>query len=175
MVSASVEEVPQRVARRPERELVPGQAMRFERLHLGGLLGRARAVRRARGVDDQHDALLRAAIDADERAELDRDVELLAGLAVGGLLDRLAEVDEAAGERPQVLARVEGATEQDDLAVRGDRDRGGDRLGVVVGAVAAVRAGDRARVVDVGRLGATRAEAGLAQRGVEIGQEKRSS
>jgi hypothetical protein len=175
MVSASVEEVAQRVVRRPERELVPGQALRIECLHLCGLLRRARAVRGARGVDDQHDPLLRAAVDADDRAEIDRDVELLAGLAVGGFLDRLAEVDEAAGERPQLLARVEGAAEQDDLAVRGDRDRGCDRLGVVVGAVAAVRAGDRARVVDVGRLGAARAEAGLAQRGVELGQENRSS
>jgi len=117
-----------------------------------------------------------AAVDADERPELDRDVDLLARLPVSGLLDGLAEVDEAAGERPQVLAGVECAAEQDDLALRRDRDRGGDRLRVVVGAVAAMRAGDRARVRDLGGLRAARAEAGFAQRRIEAGAgQNRSS
>jgi hypothetical protein len=117
-----------------------------------------------------------AAVDADQRPKLDGDVDLLPGLAMGRLLDGLAEVDEAAGERPKVLAGVERPAQQDDLVRRGDGDRGGDRLGVVVGAVAAVRAGDRARVGDLGRLRAAGAEAGLAQRGVEAraGQNRSS-
>jgi hypothetical protein len=93
---------------------------------------------------------------------------------MSGLLHRLAEVDEAAGERPQVLAGIGGAAQQDDFPSGRDGDRGGDRLRVVVGAVAAVRAGDRARVGDLGGLSATGAEARLAQRGVQAAQ-KRSS
>jgi hypothetical protein len=117
-----------------------------------------------------------AAVDADERPELNRDADLLPRLALGGLSDRFAEVDEAARERPQVLAGVERAPEQDDVVIRRDRDRGGDRLRVVISAVAAVRAGDRARVGDVGRLRAARAEASLLQRGVEAsaGQNRSS-
>jgi hypothetical protein len=107
--------------------------------------------------------------------ELHGDVELLQRLAAGGVLDRLAQVGVAAGERPQVLAGVEGALEQDEAAVGRARDRGGDGLGVVVGDVAAVRAGDRARVLDRGGLGAARAEARVRERRVEVGQENRSS
>jgi hypothetical protein len=95
---------------------------------------------------------------------------------VRGLLDGLAQVDEAARERPQVLAGVERAPQQDDLAALRDGDRGGDGLRVVIGAVAAVRAGDRARVGDLRRLGAAGAVARLAQRRVErVAQENRSS
>ena len=68
-----------------------------------------------RRVDDEHDAVLGAAVDADERVELDVDLELLQRLPARRLLDGLAEVDEAAGERPQVLAGVERAPQQDDL------------------------------------------------------------
>ena len=96
-----------------------------------------------RGEDDEHDRRVRLAVDADEPPELDPDVQLLARLPVRGVLDGLAEVDEAAGERPQVLAGIERAPEQDDLARPGDRDRGGDRLRVVVRGEPAVRAHDR--------------------------------
>jgi hypothetical protein len=117
-----------------------------------------------------------AAVDADERPELDRDVDLLLRFPVGGFLDGFAKVDEAAGERPQVLTGVERAAQQDDVVVGRDRDGGGDGLRVVVGAVAAMRAGDRAGVRDLGRLRAARAEAGLAQRGVEAAaRQNRSS
>jgi hypothetical protein len=173
----SGEEVPQRLARGREREPLPRESSAVEALHFAGLLGRARLVRGAGGEDDQNDAVVGAAVDADERPELDRDVELLPDLAMSGVLDRLPEVDEAAGERPQVLAGVERAAQQDDLAGRRDRDRGDDRLGVVVRAVAAVRAGDRARVDDGRGLRAAGAEAGLVERGIEAGrfQENRSS
>ena len=53
------------------------------------------------------------------------------------------------------------------LVVGGDRDRRRDRLRVVVGAVAAVRAVDRAGVVDLGLLSAARAEPGVLERRVE--------
>ena len=69
------------------------------------------------GEDDQDDAVLGAGVDADEVRELDRDLELLLRLSAGRLLNRLAEVDEAAGERPQVLAGVEASLQQDDAVV----------------------------------------------------------
>jgi hypothetical protein len=142
---------------------------------LAGLLCRLRGVPRGRRVDDQDDRAVRAAVDADEAVELDVDLELLPRFPACGLLRRLAEVDEAAGERPQVAAGVGVAAEQDDPASRVVRDRAGDGLGVVVGAVAAVRAGEAAGVGDRGVLAAAGAEAGFGQGGVERGQLSCSS
>ena len=153
---------------RPERELVPRERRAVEGFDLG------RPPRSVRGcpvvvaaktistIGSRRGCRRRRAARARSRCPSSSRVSRWRGL-----LDGLAEVDEAAGERPQVLAGVERAAQQDDLAVRRDRDRGGDGLRVVVGAVAAVRARDRARVGDLGRLRAARAEAGLAQRGVE--------
>ena len=100
------------------------------------------------GEDDQDDTVLGTRVDADEVRELDRDLELLLRLSLRRLFNRFAEVDEAAGERPQVLAGIEAPLQQDDAVVGRGRDRRRDRLRVVVGAVAAVGAADRARVVD---------------------------
>jgi hypothetical protein len=99
--------------------------------------------------------------------ELDADLELLARFPPGRLLGRLAQVDEAAREGPEVAPRVGGAAQQDDPAVRVVGDRAGDRLGVVVGAVAAMRARQAARVGDRRIPAAARAEPGLGEGGVE--------
>ena len=72
---------------------------------------------RAGVEDDEHDAILGARVDADERAELDLDLELLARLAPRGVLDGLAELDEAAGERPATRALVQRAAQQPDPPV----------------------------------------------------------
>jgi hypothetical protein len=134
---------------------------------LAGLLCRLRGVLRRRRVDDQDDRAVRPAVDADEAVELDVDLELLPRFPARGLLRRLAEVDEAAGERPEIAAGVRVAAEQDDPALRVVRDRAGDGLGVVVGAVAAVGAGEAAGVGDRGVPAAAGAEAGFLERGVE--------
>jgi hypothetical protein len=167
--------VAERPLGRPERERAPGEVCGVVVGDLAGLLGRRRRVRRGGGVDDEDDRVVLAAVDADEPGQRDRDPELLARLAVGGLLGRLAEVDEAARERPEVAARVRAALEQDDPAVRVVRDRAGDRLGVVVGAIAAVRACEAAGVGDRGLSRAARAEAGLGERGVQRRQTSCSS
>src|SRR5256885_4183225 len=125
---------------RPEREFVPGQLGGRVGADLGRLLGGARRAEGLGGEHDQHDALVGARVHADQPVELDVHLELLSGLASRRLLDRFAEVDEAAGEGPAAGARVEGPPEEDDAALLVARDGRGDGLGVVVGAVAAVRA-----------------------------------
>jgi hypothetical protein len=100
----------QRLRGRPEGHPVPRQLGRGEASDLGRLLGRLRLAQRAPGEDDEHDTFLRARVDADQRVDLDVDLHLLARLAPRRVLDRLAEVDEPARERPQPLARVERAS-----------------------------------------------------------------
>ena len=96
---------------RPERELVPGEVCGVEGAHLGGLLGRLRGRSVVRGgEDDQHDRAPRRGCRRRRAAPSSIvDLELLPRLAPRGLLDGLAEVDEAAGEGPQALARGRSA------------------------------------------------------------------
>src|SRR4051812_22279743 len=169
------EEVAERLLRRPERELVPRQLARRERADLGRLGRRPRLAARRRVEDDEDHAVPRARVDADEAGELDVDLELLLRLAPGGLLDRLAEVDEAAGERPPARGRVEPAAQEPDAAVGLARDRAGDGLGVVEGGVAAGVAVQGAREVDARRRAAARAELRALERRVDaVGMEVRA-
>ena len=56
----------------------------------------------------------RVGVDADEVGELDGEARLLDGLAGGGLLHRLADLDETAWEGPLALEGVAPAADQDD-------------------------------------------------------------
>jgi hypothetical protein len=102
--------------------------------------------------------LLRTRVHADERPELDVDLKLLAGLAPRRVLDGLAELDVAAGERPAPGALVQRAAQQPDPALLVTRDRGRDRLWAPERVVAAALAAQLARERDLGRGGAARAE-----------------
>src|SRR3954452_412702 len=169
------EQVAERLLRRPERELVPRQLARREGADLRRLRRRPRLAVRRRVEDDEHHAVLRARVDADEAGELDVDLELLLRLAPRGLLDRLAEVDDPAGERPSPRGRVEPAAQEPDAAIRLARDRPGDGLGVVERGVAAVVAVQRAREVDARRRAAAGAELRALERRVDaVGVEVRA-
>src|SRR5436190_951449 len=124
------EQVAQRLLGRPERELVPRKLGRREGADLGRLIRRPRLAVGDRIEDDEHDAVLRARVDAEQAGELDVDLELLARLADGRLVDRLPEVDEAAGEGPQSRARLEAAAQEPHAPVGGPRGGAGDGLGV---------------------------------------------
>ena len=56
----------------------------------------------------------------DEAGQLDGEARLLRGFAGGGLLDRLADLDEAAGEGPLALEGFAAAADQDDPSLGGD-------------------------------------------------------
>src|SRR3954468_3566151 len=163
----SGERVAQRHLGRPERQLPPRHLPGCERPHLGRLHRRSRGTQRDRRVYDEHDPLLRARVDADQPAELDVDLQLLARLADRGVLDRLAQIDEAAGERPQPSARVEGPPQQPHVAPFVARDRARDRLWVVIRAVTTSPARDRAREGDVRLRAAPRAVPDALERGVQ--------
>jgi hypothetical protein len=128
---------------------------------------RPRSAERTRAVHDQHDAFVRTRVHADKRPEVDRDAELFVGLAHGGLVHRLAEVDKAAGERPPALSGIEPAAQEDHPSPVVDRNDAGDRLGVVIGGVAALGAADPPREMNLGRLAAPGAEASVGQGGVQ--------
>src|SRR4051812_21841824 len=163
----SAERVAQRALRRPERQLLPRHLPGRERPYLGRLLSRPRDTPRDRGEHDEHDPVLGAGVDAHQLAEVDLDLQLLARLASSRVLHRLAEVDEPARERPQPGARVERAPQQPHASLMVARDRARDRLRVVIGAVAAVPAGDRSRVGDLGLRAAPRAVPDVLESGVE--------
>ena len=122
---------------------------------------------RARPEHDQDHAIIRLGVHADERNELDVDLDLLHGFPVGGILDRLAEIDEPARERPPATPRIKATADEHHAAVGVDRNHGRDRLRVVVRRVAAVRADDPTREVAVRRLAAARTEPSFGERGVE--------
>src|SRR4051794_16598000 len=162
-----VEQVAERLLRRPERELVPRHIAGREGADLRRLGCRPRLAAQRRLVDDEHDAVLRARVQPDEPGELDVDVELLPRLAARGVLNGLAEVDEPAGERPQPGARVEAAAQEPDTPVGLARDSAGDGLGVIERRVAAVVALQRAREVDARSVAAAGAEPHALERGVD--------
>ena len=122
--------------------------------------GLVRDAERACREDDQHRARVGARVDADEAAELDLHLELLARLAHGGVLDGLAELDVAARERPAPRALVQRAAQQPDPALVVARDRRGDRLGAPQRVVAAGVAAQLARERDLRGLRAARADGG---------------
>jgi hypothetical protein len=121
----------------------------------------------ARDKHDQYHAILGARVDPYEVPQLDLDTQLLVGFPVSRRLDRLAEIDETARERPAAAARIEPTAQEDHAVLVIHRDRTRYWLGVEVGGVAAVGTDDRSRERDLGRLSAARTKASLGQRGVD--------
>ena len=100
-----------------------------------------------RVVRDGDDALARIAIERAERVELLEvdvgDAGFLLELAARGVVERLVDADEAAGQRPRVLERLQLALDQQHLevglvepehdAVDGERRRADTRTEKLIG------------------------------------------
>ena len=119
---------------------MPGQGMRLggEGLDLERL-GRRDAARRRRSAPRTRcdDRRLQPRVQPDDLARLDEQAGLLERLADRRLVDGLVDLEEAAGLRPPAEARLDAASDQDDLAGVGDRDRRHDEPRVDVGDVPA--------------------------------------
>src|SRR4029077_3756937 len=111
---------------------------RPERPDLEGL-----GVQTRRAADDlrlereDDDRRLEPRVQPDDLTRRHAEAGLLERLPDRRLADGLVDLEEAAGLGPPALARVDAPAEQDDLALRRDRDRRDDEAGVDVRDVAA--------------------------------------
>src|SRR5262249_58516931 len=92
----------------------------------------------ARAVDDD-DRGARIRVDVEEAGELDAEPGLFERLALRGVGDRLTEIDEPAGKRPQAPAGIDRAPRQQDSSVLLG-NRAGHHLRIEIEDEAAARA-----------------------------------
>jgi len=88
-------------------------------------------------VDDEDDADVRARVDAEQTGDGDVQANFLPGLAHGAVCWKLADLEEAARERPEPAAGLDGALLEQDATAVFDDDRDDDARVDVVGVAAA--------------------------------------
>src|SRR5512143_2127775 len=112
------EVVAERPADRAEGELLPRNLLLAEEPHVEALRAGAEVKVDQAGAEDHVDlADLRQADHRVERADLDAGARLLERLARRARVERLVVLEEACGQRPQTLTRLDGAPAQEHLVL----------------------------------------------------------
>ena len=116
-----------------ERERVPRNGVAIDEGGLEALVVDLQgAADRRRGIDNDDRGATGVRIDVHEAIEADLESAFLAGFADGGVWQRLTTVHVTAGEDPLPVARLDGATHQDQPLIVGADDRADGHLGVQV-------------------------------------------